>query len=174
MPVVFADANGREWEVYQVRRTSHTPGAVSPGREAGWLAFTTATERRRLSAFPVNWETLGPADLAALCETADVVPRADTMPERRRIPRVIGTVDPPAPDSSGSVVREPGEAMTPSDELQRLIVTAATEARASGITVINALMTLRTTLAASGIDASSETFRDARRRFLDAFYFTKP
>src|SRR4051812_13317493 len=95
MSVVFSDSSGREWQLYQVHRASHAPGAVSPGRERGWLAFTCETERRRLAAFPDDWETLGPAEWDRLRQQADIVPMSAQAPtfERPRGPRVVAHVE---------------------------------------------------------------------------------
>lgn len=43
---------------------------VSPGRERGWLAFTSATEKRLLLPVPEGWERLDDAQLEALCARA--------------------------------------------------------------------------------------------------------
>lgn len=61
---VFTDAEGAEWEVYDVLalrgfgRPDAEPSTVSgPFRAAkSWLTFESAGERRRLSPVPEGWE----------------------------------------------------------------------------------------------------------------------
>jgi hypothetical protein len=40
---------------------------------AGWLAFESSSERRRLSPIPPGWDQLGEPVLASLCEKANPV-----------------------------------------------------------------------------------------------------
>lgn len=42
---------------------------------AGWLAFDSEVERRRLAPIPERWETLSNVELRALAEQAQIVPR---------------------------------------------------------------------------------------------------
>lgn len=44
--------------------------------KSGWLAFESATEKRRLSPIPEGWDALADTELVALCRTAALVPHA--------------------------------------------------------------------------------------------------
>ncbi|MGQ0713120.1 MAG: hypothetical protein ACT4PJ_05240 [Gemmatimonadaceae bacterium] len=70
----FVDQKGRRWEVWEVR-----PGARGEARPvraelaAGWLAFESEEEKRRLAPIPSGWNELTPEALAELCESAAFV-----------------------------------------------------------------------------------------------------
>ncbi|MFN2567603.1 MAG: hypothetical protein ABR499_21625 [Gemmatimonadaceae bacterium] len=74
----FVDASGMAWRVWPV-----TPEALQPKTAAedylgeygeGWLCFESATERRRLARYPVEWEELSDAELCTLLKAAALVP----------------------------------------------------------------------------------------------------
>jgi hypothetical protein len=95
----FTDSAGTEWQAYDVvpqaderrhydRRSSaedvegerrQDDRRVTVGRHSllvnkqGWLAFESATERRRLSPIPENWERATNEELNGLLESATPV-----------------------------------------------------------------------------------------------------
>lgn len=92
-PRHIRDANGVLWIVWQVtpelkpRRADDTepvaiawsrkvvtPSTQRPGFSDGWLAFKSATERRRLTPYPKGWSWLSDAELLALLDSASVAP----------------------------------------------------------------------------------------------------
>src|SRR5437763_9228546 len=99
--VSFTDSLGREWQVLEVRR-SLPPLAVSPGREDGWLSFSHAADRRRVSPVPPQWESLDPATLEVLCESGE---RVDAEMTLRLLDRRSETrADPAAVEGSSARV----------------------------------------------------------------------
>jgi hypothetical protein len=88
----FLDAGGVTWRVWPV-----TPDALQPRTAAedylgeyseGWLCFESASERRRLSNYPRDWERLADAELCTLLATAKVAPG-------RRTTHLPPPLDPP-------------------------------------------------------------------------------
>ena len=95
----FCDSLGRTWEVWSIspaqfeRRAdsvvsspgvepnTRPPWRVSVGAEwnAGWLAFETSGDKRRLTPYPPNWAEWSEAELERLCE------RAIPVDARRRL-----------------------------------------------------------------------------------------
>jgi len=88
-PRQIRDASGEVWIVWQVtapvrpRRDLDTepvsiawgrrlspPAGLAPGYADGWLAFKSATERRRLSPFPKGWAWRSDEELLELLERA--------------------------------------------------------------------------------------------------------
>ena len=90
----FRDERGVQWDVWSVRpqnverrfeKPPTPPGGVerrrrvetrvSIGREmaAGWLAFSSHGERRRLAPIPEGWQQLSDDQLAHLCDNAKPV-----------------------------------------------------------------------------------------------------
>jgi hypothetical protein len=92
----FVGDDGRDWQVWDTRPTivspnvdasdanaaaapaaaQHSPdiadfARISRKREGGWLTFTTASERRRLSPIPDRWDSADDATLRALLAVAD-------------------------------------------------------------------------------------------------------
>lgn len=74
----FVDASGVSWRVWPV-----TPESLQPRTAAedylgdygeGWLCFESATERRRLARYPMDWEKLSEQELSSLLSAAAVVP----------------------------------------------------------------------------------------------------
>ena len=174
--ITFTDAAGTSWDVFQVRRASTKEGAVTPGREAGWLAFSSGFERRRLAPVPEAWEQLPAPALEQLCrEARPVQPRiasAARAPLSTSSAQVTGhdTLDvagSPAPE------QPPDNASPPPDtpDLERIAKAHGRATRKAGDTAVAALLSLRTLLATHGIEPASESFRFARRCFLDTYYF---
>jgi len=89
----FLDDDGRQWQVWDTRPTAPVAKVGSPSvdaaespsdkatefpllsrkREAGWLTFTAADERRRLSPIPDAWELADETSLRAFLKTADKI-----------------------------------------------------------------------------------------------------
>jgi hypothetical protein len=92
----FVGDDGRDWQVWDTRPTIPSPNVdasdaisaadpsaappsagiadfarISRKREGGWLTFTTARERRRLSPIPDRWDSADDATLRALLAVAD-------------------------------------------------------------------------------------------------------
>jgi hypothetical protein len=165
--VSFTDSLGREWQVLEVRR-SLPPLAVSPGREDGWLSFSHAADRRRVSPVPAQWESLDPATLEVLCESGE---RVDPELTLRLLDRRSETRADPA-EVDGSSARVASDVvLTP--ELRDWIREHARAAHVSTQTVIAGLMELRQHLNGLGIPPASGEFRAARRAFLEAYYFER-
>ncbi len=76
---LFDDKRGVRWDVWAVYPEAR-PSQVSalPGTfQSGWLVFESASEKRRLSPIPSDWQTLDETALERLCEQAETaVPRA--------------------------------------------------------------------------------------------------
>ena len=87
----FVGDDGQDWQVWDTRPTIPSPNVdasdanspaapptdmadfalISKKREGGWLTFTTAHERRRLSPIPDGWDSADDAMLRALLAVAD-------------------------------------------------------------------------------------------------------
>ena len=174
--ITFTDAAGTSWEVFQVRRASAKEGAVTPGREAGWLAFSSGFERRRFAPVPDGWEQLPVPALEQLCrEARQVQPRIAAAP-----PALLSASSAQVPNHhpagvGGSLAAEqapndPNPSLSAPD-LERIAKSHGRETRKAGATAVAALLSLRTLLATHGIGPASESFRFARRCFLETFYF---
>jgi len=78
----FTDANGVQWDVYDVVAL---PGFGRPGEPQlaphsevfraarAWLVFENATEKRRLASLPGNLEDASPEELRRLLDQAEPV-----------------------------------------------------------------------------------------------------
>ncbi|HVE79247.1 MAG TPA: hypothetical protein VNA89_10315 [Gemmatimonadaceae bacterium] len=79
----IVDDRGVQWKVWDVVPAGMHPATAAElfvgDYQEGWLAFESATERRRLAQFPVDWEAMSRAELLRLSERAEVV-----VPRRRR------------------------------------------------------------------------------------------
>ena len=65
---------GERWEVWEVRPGERgEPREVRPELAAGWLAFGSSTENRRLAPIPPGWTELPSEALGELCEKAAFV-----------------------------------------------------------------------------------------------------
>jgi len=178
----FPDAAGVEWQVFEVRRASENDGAVTPGRERGWLAFSSTLERRRLAPFPADWESATDEGLATLCAAAEVVVQRhdEFIRERRRVPRLTRPAGNDALQRPRSETDTSQPSATPSEpaaeapsvpEIDAIILQHAHRCRADGTTVVAGMMGLRRMLADKGISAGTDAFKNARRLFVSAFYF---
>jgi hypothetical protein len=87
----LTDPSGVRWDVWavypDVRPSSSTalPGTF----QSGWLVFESATEKRRLSPIPNDWQSLPADELEQLCS------RAETAPRRSRRQGGLGDDAPP-------------------------------------------------------------------------------
>lgn len=73
------DAAGTEWMVYEVNPTANKWSSIQSlpeGYRGGWLCFESATEKRRLTPAPSNWENLPTDTLSRLLGNAEQVRRA--------------------------------------------------------------------------------------------------
>jgi hypothetical protein len=73
----FDDKRGVRWDVWAVYPEGR-PSQLSalPGPfQSGWLVFESATEKRRLSPIPSNWQTLEQGEFERLCEQAEIATR---------------------------------------------------------------------------------------------------
>lgn len=166
----FEDSAGIMWEVFEVHRASEAPRGVSAGLEGGWLAFVSASGKRRLAPYPPSWESVSEPELERLCESAR---RANPTQLPIRGTRALAprVVEPAAPlmDNPQSVVRD-------------AVRSFAHEARASRLPAIEAMVSLKSMLAERFLkeDSTPETRADAsdlrrvRRWFVEAFYFERP
>jgi hypothetical protein len=86
----FVGDDGLDWQVWETRPTIPPPNVersapdlpgeiprLSKKREHGWLTFTAAGDRRRLSPVPADWETADESTLRALLAVADRIAAAD-------------------------------------------------------------------------------------------------
>jgi hypothetical protein len=86
----FVGDDGKEWQVWDTRPAVPTPNAkfaaattagelarISKKREAGWLTFTAAADRRRLSPIPDDWETADETSLREMLAAADRIADPD-------------------------------------------------------------------------------------------------
>jgi hypothetical protein len=78
----FIDANGVSWRVWPV-----TPETLQPMTAAedylgeyaeGWLCFESTSERRRLAAYPEDWDRLPDEELRRMLTAAALVPTRRT------------------------------------------------------------------------------------------------
>ncbi|MBW3655382.1 MAG: hypothetical protein KY444_04700 [Gemmatimonadetes bacterium] len=83
----FTDADGVAWQVWNVIPTLERRGiplagiALSPKATRGWLAFQSATDRRRLYDPPEGWDVLSDDELRTFCRAAmPVTTRAEHPP----------------------------------------------------------------------------------------------
>ncbi len=73
----FTDTRGVRWDVWAVypegrpSQLSALPGSF----QTGWLVFESASEKRRLSPIPTDWQTIAPSALERLCEQAEAATR---------------------------------------------------------------------------------------------------
>jgi hypothetical protein len=98
----FRDPRGQQWEAWEVhpsaierrladdrrggerkaagrRHRRETRIVVDPQLAAGWVAFQSREERRRLAPIPTGWDQLPDADLIRLAE------RAESLGKPRRL-----------------------------------------------------------------------------------------
>jgi hypothetical protein len=169
--LTFEDSVGTLWEVFEVHRASEALRGVSAGLEKGWLAFISATEKRRLAPYPSTWASASIAELERLCEAA-----------RRATPTRLPSV------AQGSLRIRTGppraaalDASAPA-MVRDVVRSFALDARAHKLPAIEAMVRLKSMLGErfGGEDVSAATRADAadmrqvRRWFVEAFYFERP
>jgi hypothetical protein len=73
----FDDRRGVSWDVWAVYPEARASQASAlPGPfQSGWLVFESASEKRRLSPIPSDWQTVAASELERLCEQAEVATR---------------------------------------------------------------------------------------------------
>lgn len=79
IPQVFAftDAEARSWEVRAIRDPllpERRARFLNPAYSAGWLLFTSGSERRRFAPLPPDWSSASEAQLRQWCAGATLVP----------------------------------------------------------------------------------------------------
>ena len=171
----FEDSSGILWEVFEVVRTSETPGGVSHGLEKGWLAFVSTEGKRRLAPFPAEWRDVEPSELERLCGTARIASPPRVESTKPRITSSRGAAADRAPAPTGDPVTETG--------LVRDVVRVfAQEARRDKVPAIEAMVRLKALLAQrySEVPQDASTRADLgdvrriRRWFVEAYYFEHP
>lgn len=183
----FEDSAGDAWEVFEVHRTSPRTLGVSPGLEAGWLAFVGREARRRLAPYPPEWETLPPADLERLCAKArdvrsaprdfDIGGRGPRI-GRSRVGRPLASeaeqeAEDVPPEDIATVV-PPGAAPSSLDDVERAVRTFTHEARLRSLQAIAAMMALKGMLAERYPDVpAARDIHRVRRWFVEAYYFER-
>jgi hypothetical protein len=171
----FEDSSGVLWEVFEVRRSSETPGGVSHGLEKGWLTFMSAGGKRRLAPFPAEWSEVEASELERLCASARTAnpPRFEEGKSRSRVPRVL-----PAEQPAATLGEPSGETGLVRD----VIRVFAQKARREKIPAIEAMVRLKAVLAEryEGVVQDESTrsdlsdLRRIRRWFVEAYYFERP
>lgn len=90
----FTDSKGVEWRVWDVRPEHMHPATRTEdflsNLQDGWLAFESASEKRRLEApYPGDWTSCRIPELEALCRRAKAVirraPQSDTGKQRAMV-----------------------------------------------------------------------------------------
>lgn len=74
---LFDDRRGVRWDVWAVYPEARASqlSALPSSFQTGWLVFESATEKRRLSPIPSDWQTLAQGELERLCERAEIATR---------------------------------------------------------------------------------------------------
>jgi hypothetical protein len=182
----FKDSTGNVWEVFEVRRSSQTAQAVSPGLERGWLAFVCGPTKRRLAPFPDGWQTADVAELERLCRRArgarassdpgDGAPRSETegiaRAPRSGVPRIRS---PRGLDLTAAGELPIAATATSADPVESTVRTFALQARSRRLPAIEAMVQLKGLLARVYTDATSAArdLRSVRRWFVDSYYFDR-
>jgi hypothetical protein len=164
----FTDSAGLTWDVFEVRRASQKPGAVSAGLEHGWLAFASGEHKRRLAPFPASWESSSDAELEALCEAARQAPVPRFPLDRPPRPRIRrSTLDGDA-DQGGAMNAAPAS-------VEGTVRSFAHAARARELPAVAAMLELKALLLQRHPEPDSQA-RDrqlVRRWFVEAYYFER-
>jgi hypothetical protein len=156
----FKDSAGATWEVFEVRRSSNRPGAVSAGHEQGWLAFMSGLTKRRLAPYPAEWAASSDAQLETLCASALSAPAP-------RYPSALSSGEFPVLDGEH---REP--LPPPSDDpVERTVREFAHQARMTGLPAIEAMVQLKALLVSQAGDGAPVDLHRVRRWFVEAYYF---
>jgi hypothetical protein len=187
----FEDSSGAVWEVFEVRRSSTNPGAVSGGLEQGWLAFVSGDAKRRLAPVPGEWESAPTPELERLCALARGVPAARhrfdaTTVERRRRERDAGVAQDTgerrrAADNAATELRTElelaGVASNPAegDGVEATVRRFAHLARTRGQPAVAAMVELKALLRETfpAPDSEARETRRVRRWFVETYYFER-
>ena len=86
----FVGDDGQEWQVWDTRPAPTPPNVslsgpdgfeelprISKKREGGWLTFTSAAGRWRLSPIPEDWESADETGLKTMLAAADQIGEVD-------------------------------------------------------------------------------------------------
>jgi hypothetical protein len=85
----FSDKDGVRWRVWA---TTPSRGNVRPQFAAGWLAFESGSERRRLAPIPAGWTEADDAALGEMLAQATVIIRHAAPPS-------LPAAEEPAPET---------------------------------------------------------------------------
>ena len=83
---IFADATGREWTVYEVKKQGDGPERWSylPDQFGdGWLCFESEASKRRLTPIPRQWRDSTDSELVRMLNQAQAVVRSRAQAEDR-------------------------------------------------------------------------------------------
>lgn len=161
----FTDSAGLTWSVFEVHRASQSAGAVSPGLEHGWLAFSSGDNRRRLAPFPSGWESSTDSELETLCESARRVEPSRAPANAILRPRIR----PSRLDSeSTNAVASPAN-------VEATVRNFAHQARARGLPAVSAMLELKSLLQQRypAPESAAHDRHRIRRWFVDAYYFER-
>jgi hypothetical protein len=89
----FSDEAGVRWRVWA---TTPSRGNVRPQFAAGWLAFESGSERRRLAPIPPEWMQADDAGFCAMLAQSTVIIRhaaAPPLPVAEEPARETGTLE---------------------------------------------------------------------------------
>jgi hypothetical protein len=87
---VFEDIRGIRWHAFAVHPSSERSALPEPYR-AGWLAFESENEMRRVAPIPSNWKEVSVDELRELCHKAEVAPkRVNSIDVSTLTPRKVG------------------------------------------------------------------------------------
>jgi hypothetical protein len=179
----FQDSAGSIWEVFEVRRASKNPGAVSAGLEQGWLAFVKTGEKRRLAPFPPEWEDAGDSELERLCTRARVAVARPAESVLR--PRIRGGDPEPVGRARAAEAVPITEVIAPDDapavpvpdvaEIDAVVRAFAHQARTLGMPAVDAMVKMKAMLLERfpGAAHPARDSRLVRRVFVDAYYFER-
>lgn len=71
---VFEDIRGIRWHAFAVHPSTERSALPEPYR-AGWLAFESENEMRRVAPIPSNWKDVSVDELRELCHKAEIAPK---------------------------------------------------------------------------------------------------
>jgi hypothetical protein len=88
---VFEDIRGTRWHAFAVHPTSERSALPEPFR-AGWLAFESEKEMRRMAPIPSDWKDRSVDELRELCQKAEVAPkRVNAIDVSALTPKKVGS-----------------------------------------------------------------------------------